>query len=489
MELLRTHAFWNGRWQSTAADFTVVNPFDGSRIASVADCGPVETTAAIAAAHAAFPAWAARPAAERSRLLLRWNDLLLEHLDDLALLLTTEQGKPLAEARGEIRYAAGFLEWFAEEGKRTYGDVVPPPSADKRITVIKQPVGVCAIITPWNFPAAMITRKVGAALAVGCTVVVKPAEDTPLTALALAALGEEAGLPAGVLNVVPTSRPVEVGRVLTDSPLVRKLSFTGSTPVGRQLMEQCAGTLKRLSLELGGNAPFIVFDDADLDAAVVGLIASKFRNAGQTCVCANRVYVHTGIYDAFVERLLPAVRALTVGNGATGGTDIGPLINQAGLDKVSAIVEDAVTGGADLLLGGHPAPAAGPCGYAPTVLGGVTRMMRVHTEEIFGPVIPLFPFTTEAEVIELANDTPYGLAAYFYGRDYVRCWRVAEALDYGMVGVNTGAISTPVAPFGGVKASGFGREGGRYGVEEYLTIKYLGWGGIRSSSADHEVAA
>ena len=478
MELLRTRAYWSGHWHTAAADFGVVNPFDGTLIARVADCGPAETTAAIAAAHAAFPAWAARPATERGRLLRRWNDLLLEHLDDLALLLTTEQGKPLAEARGEIRYAAGFLEWFAGESLRTYGEVIPAPAADRRITVVKQPVGVCAIITPWNFPAAMITRKVGAALAVGCTVVVKPAEDTPLTALALAALGEAAGLPAGVLNVVPTSRPVEVGRVLTDSPLIRKLSFTGSTPVGKQLMQQCAGTLKRLSLELGGNAPFIILDDADLDAAVAGLIASKFRNAGQTCICANRVYVQASVYGAFVERLLPAVRALTVGNGASEDTDIGPLINQAGLDKVSAIVEDAVVGGADLLLGGRPAPAAGPHGYAPTVLGNVTRKMRVHAEEIFGPVLPLFPFTTEPEVIELANDTPYGLAAYFYGRDYARCWRVAGALDYGMVGVNTGSISTPVAPFGGVKESGFGREGGRQGVEEYVVTKYLGWGGV-----------
>ncbi len=477
--LVKTLAYINGAWvaEETGKTFPVTNPFSGKTIAEVADCGKMETEQAIAAAEAAFPVWSGYTAGKRSKILRRWYELILEHEEDLALLLTTEQGKPLAEARGEIRYGASFVEWFAEEGKRAYGDVIPGHVQDKRITVIKQPVGVVAAITPWNFPNAMITRKVAPALAAGCTVVVKPAQDTPLSALALAVLAERAGIPAGVFNVVPTNQPKVVGGVLTGSPLVRKLSFTGSTSVGKELMRQCAGTVKRLSLELGGNAPFIVFDDAELEGAVAGAMAAKFRNGGQTCVCANRIFVQSGVHDAFVEQLRKAMLSLKVGDGGESDTDIGPLINEGAVDKVTRLVADALGQGAELLMGGERIEGQESC-YQPTLLTGVTPAMDMSREEIFGPVAAIFRFETEEEAIELANDTRAGLAAYFYGRDYARIWRVSEALEYGMVGINTGMISTTVAPFGGVKESGFGREGSKYGIEDYLVTKYLCWGGV-----------
>lgn len=474
-DLFRDKAFINGNWQPAidGSTFAVRNPYDDELLAEVADLSQAETEAAIAAADRAFLKWSTRPALERAKILRRWYRLLLEHLDDLALLLTLEQGKPLSEARGEIRYGASFVEWFAEEAKRVYGDLIPATVADQRITVLKQPVGVVAAITPWNFPVAMVTRKLAPALAAGCTVVLKPAESTPLSALALAVLAEEAGLPAGVLNVLPTNQPEAVGRALTESSTVRKLSFTGSTAVGKQLMRQCAGTVKRLSLELGGNAPFIVFDDADLQAAVSGAIQSKYRNAGQTCICANRFYVQASIYDDFVARLATEVDGLKMGDGRAAGTEIGPLIDREALRKVADLVEEAKGAGARVVNNRSTVPEG--CFYLPSVLTGMTTEMRISHEEIFGPVAPVFKFQTEREVIELANQTPYGLAAYFYGRDYARLWRVAEALEYGMVGINTGAISTAVAPFGGVKESGFGREGSKYGIEEYLSVKYVCW--------------
>ncbi|THH39734.1 NAD-dependent succinate-semialdehyde dehydrogenase [Neolewinella litorea] len=478
-QLLQSTAYVNGQW--TPADngttFPVIDPFSGDLITQVADLGAAETSRAVEAAHTAFPEWSKRTAGDRSRVLRRWFDLLHEHQDDLALVMTTEQGKPLAEARGEVAYGASFIEWFAEEGRRAYGDVVPSHRTDTRILTIKQPVGVVAAITPWNFPVAMITRKVAPALAAGCTVVVKPAEDTPLCALALAYLAAEAGLPPGVLNVVTSSRPTEVGRILTSDPRIRKLSFTGSTATGKKLMEQSAGTLKRLSMELGGNAPFIVFNDADLEGAVAGAMVSKYRNGGQTCVCANRIFVQSGIYSDFVAALKTAVENLQVGSGTVAGTDIGPLINRAALEKVERMVADAIDKGAEVACGGRRS-AAGELCYAPTLLLHANGEMELAREEIFGPVAPVFRFDTEAEVVAQANDTPYGLAAYFYGRDHARIWRVAEALEYGMVGINTGLISTTVAPFGGVKESGFGREGSKYGLEDYLTVKYLCWGGI-----------
>ncbi len=477
--LLRHQAFIDGRW-TDAADgrtFSVFDPFTGELLAEVADLGAEETELAVTAADRAFSDWSGKTAGDRSAILRRWFDLLHVHREDLATILTREQGKPLSESRGEVSYGASFIEWFAEEGKRAYGDVIPSHRPDVRIVTIKQPVGVVAAITPWNFPVAMITRKVAPALAVGCTVVVKPAEDTPLCALALAWLAREAGFPDGVFNVVPTSRPKEVGGVLTADVRVRKLSFTGSTATGKKLMAQSAGTLKKLSLELGGNAPFIVFDDADVAGAVAGAMASKYRNGGQTCVCANRLYVQSKIYDAFVAALRTAVEALRVGNGMEEGTDIGPLINDAALDKVERMVQDAVSKGAEAVLGGGPSDA-GPRCYRPTLLLGADATMEISQEEVFGPVAPVFRFETEQEVIEKSNATPYGLAAYFYGRDHARIWRVAEALEYGMVGINTGMISTTLAPFGGVKESGFGREGSKYGLEDYLTVKYLCWGGI-----------
>ncbi|MBI4997405.1 MAG: NAD-dependent succinate-semialdehyde dehydrogenase [Rhodocyclales bacterium] len=473
-KLLRDQAYVDGAWLGTATTFPVADPASGEVLARVAELGAAETRRAIEAANAAWPAWRRQTAKQRAAVLRQWFDLILANADDLALLMTREQGKPLAEARGEIAYGASFVEWFAEEGKRVYGDVIPSPAADRRLVVLKQPIGVCAAITPWNFPIAMITRKVAPALAAGCTVVVKPAEQTPLSALALAELARRAGFPPGVFNVVTGSAaaaPV-IGAELTSNPVVRKLSFTGSTEVGRLLMAQCAPTVKKVSLELGGNAPFIVFDDADLDAAVEGAMASKYRNAGQTCVCANRLLVQDGIYEAFAERLADKVRALKVGPGIEAGVSQGPLIDAAALAKVEALVADAVAKGARVLTGGcrH---ALGGTYYQPTVLIGVTREMRCAREEIFGPVAPLFRFQTEADAIELANATEYGLAGYFFARDLGRVWRVAEALEYGIVGVNTGIISNEVAPFGGVKQSGIGREGSRYGIEDYLEIKYV----------------
>jgi succinate-semialdehyde dehydrogenase/glutarate-semialdehyde dehydrogenase len=470
--LMRDRCLIGGEWvrADDGSELEVTDPASGQVIGRVPNMGVPETRHAIAAADRAWPAWRALTAAERGGVLRRWHDLMLASQEDLARLVTAEQGKPLAEARGEIAYAASFLEWFAEEGRRVYGDVIPPHQARKRILVLKQAVGVCAAITPWNFPAAMITRKAGAALAAGCTLVVKPAEDTPLTALALGVLAQRAGMPSGVLNVV-TGDPAPIGAELTGNPTVRKLSFTGSTAVGRQLMRQCADTLKGLSLELGGNAPFFVFDDADLDAAVEGALQSKYRNTGQTCVCANRLLVQAGIYDAFAARLAERVGELRVGPGTEEGTLQGPLINEAAVAKVQAHIADALRKGARLLAGGAR-HALGGTFFQPTVLADVSPDMRVAREETFGPVAPLFRFANEEQAVAMANDTEYGLAAYFYTRDLGRAWRVAEALEYGMVGVNTGIISTAVAPFGGVKHSGIGREGSRYGIEEYLEIKY-----------------
>jgi succinate-semialdehyde dehydrogenase/glutarate-semialdehyde dehydrogenase len=476
--LLKLTAFVGGAWESaeSGATFEVINPATGQLLATVPKMGDAETRRAIAAANAAWPAWRAAPAKTRAAILRKWYELMRDNADDLAQIMTAEQGKPLAEAKGEIQYAASFIEWFGEEAKRVYGDTIPSPMSDARIVVIKEPVGVCAAITPWNFPAAMITRKVGPALAAGCPIVVKPAKATPLTALALAALAERAGLPAGVLSMV-TGEPKEISLEMTSNALVRKLSFTGSTAVGRQLMAQCADTIKKVSLELGGNAPFIVFDDADLDAAVLGAIASKYRNSGQTCVCANRLFVHERIYDAFADKLRTAVERLKVGRGTEAGIEQGPLINEAAVRKVEAHIEDAVAKGARVVIGGRR-HALGHSFFEPTVLTGVTPAMRLASEETFGPVAPLFKFSSDDEVIRLANDTEFGLAAYFYSRDIGRVWRVAEALEYGMVGINTGIISNEVAPFGGVKQSGLGREGSHYGIDEYLVIKYLCVGGI-----------
>ncbi|MBT9508191.1 NAD-dependent succinate-semialdehyde dehydrogenase [Rhodoferax sp.] len=477
--LLKNLAFIDGVWVGAddGAAHAIRNPSTGLEIARVPDLGAVETERAIAAAAAALPAWSAKTAKERATLLRRWHDLILANQEDLAILMTMEQGKPLTESRGEVAYGASFIEWFAEEGKRVYGEVIPAPTTDKRLVVIKQPVGVTAAITPWNFPIAMITRKVAPALAAGCTSVVKPAEATPLSALALAELATRAGIPRGVLNIVTTARPAVVGQVLTASPVVRKLSFTGSTPVGKRLMAQCASTVKRLSLELGGNAPFIVFDDADLDAAVRGAMASKYRNAGQTCVCTNRLLVQDGVYDAFAAKLVEAVNALKVDDGLEPGTQIGPLINEAAVVKVEVLVADAVAKGAKVLLGGSRHGRGGNF-YAPTVLADVTPAMNVAQEEIFGPVAPMFRFKTDDEAVQMANDTCYGLASYFYSRDIGRVWRIAERLEYGMVGINEGLISNEVAPFGGVKESGIGREGSQHGIDEYLELKYLCFGGL-----------
>ena len=478
--LLRQAAFIDGQW--LAADngesISVTNPANGKALGSVPRMGAAETRRAIAAADAALPAWRARPAKERSNLLRKWFDLMLANQEDLARLMTAEQGKPLAESRGEIAYGASFIEWFAEEAKRIYGDTIPSPATDRRIIVIKQPVGVVAAITPWNFPNAMITRKVGPALASGCTVVVKPASQTPFSALALAELAVRAGIPKGVLNIV-TGSAVQIGGELTANPTVRKLSFTGSTEIGRELMAQCAPTIKKLSLELGGNAPFIVFDDADLDAAVKGAIASKYRNTGQTCVCVNRLLVQDGVYDAFAAKLVAAVGKLKVADGFTDGAQQGPLIDMAALEKVESHVADATAKGAKVLLGGRR-HALGGSFYEPTVLADVTPLMAVAREETFGPVAPLFRFKDEAEAIRMANDTEFGLASYFYSRDVGRIVRVSEALEYGMVGINEGIISNEVAPFGGVKHSGLGREGSKYGIDEYLEIKYLCVGGVET---------
>lgn len=476
--LLRTEALINGQWTDSPDEqrITVRNPANGEILCQVASLGREPTRQAIQAANAAFPAWAARPAKERAAILRNWFDLMLQHQDDLALIMTLEQGKPLAEARGEIAYAASFVEWFAEEAKRINGDVIPAPAGNRRILVIKQPVGVCAAITPWNFPAAMITRKAAPALAAGCTMVVKPAEKTPLTALALGELALRAGVPRGVLSFV-TGPSREIGGEMTSNPVVRKLSFTGSTEVGKLLLSQCAQTVKKTSMELGGNAPFIVFDDADVDAAVEGAVAAKYRNAGQTCVCANRILVQDGIHDRFMERFAQAVAQLKVGDGLELGVTIGPLIDDAAVAKARSHVQDALSKGARLVTGGST-HALGGNFFQPTILAEARPDMAIFAEETFSPVAPVFRFSTEADAIRLANDTPYGLAAYFYGRDIGRIWRVAEALEYGMVGINEGLISTEVAPFGGVKESGLGREGSRYGADEYLSIKYLCMGGI-----------
>ncbi|SMH27647.1 NAD-dependent succinate-semialdehyde dehydrogenase [Mesorhizobium australicum] len=471
--LLRGDCFIAGEWRNAASGkvITVTNPATGAQVGVVPSLSAIETREAIDGANAALPAWSARTGKERAAILRRWFEIIMANQDDLAAIMTAEQGKPLAESRGEIAYAASYIEWFAEEAKRIYGDTIPGFSADRRIVVLKQPIGVCAAITPWNFPAAMITRKAGPALAAGCTMVVKPASQTPLSALALCVLAERAGVPAGVLSCV-TGSAREIGGELTANPIVRKLSFTGSTEVGKVLLKQCADTVKRTSMELGGNAPFIVFDDADLDAAVEGAIASKYRNAGQTCVCANRLFAQAGIYDAFVEKLSRRVATLRVADGASEGAEIGPLIDEAALSKVEELIEDAVGRGGRVTVGGKR-HALGRTYFEPTVIAGATPEMDIFREEIFGPVAPVIRFDGEAEAIRLANSTQYGLAAYFYGRDISRVWRVAEALEFGIVGINQGLISTEVAPFGGMKESGNGREGSKYGIEDYLELKYL----------------
>ena len=474
--LIRNGHYIDGEWVSSPNLFPVHNPATGEVIVDIARGGEAEAEQAVAAAARAFPAWRALTAKERSIKVRRWGELMLQHKEALAELLTREQGKPIAEARGEVGYAASFLEWFAEEAKRAYGDMIPSPFPGSKILVTREPVGVVAAITPWNFPLAMITRKAAPALAAGCTMVLKPAEDTPLSALALAALAEQAGIPAGVFNVV-AGEARAIGKVLTGSGIVRKLSFTGSTRTGKLLASQCANTLKKMSLELGGNAPFIVFEDADIDAAVRGAIASKFRNTGQTCVCVNRFYVQGGIYDTFTKALTTAVSKLRVGNGLTNEVEQGPLINQAALDKVQSHVADAVSKGAKVLIGGKP-HALGGTFYEPTVLANATHDMLIAEDETFGPVAACFRFDTEEEVIAAANNTPYGLSAYFYTQDTKRIWRVAEALESGMIGINEGIISTEVAPFGGVKESGLGREGSKYGLDEYIELKYLLMGGL-----------
>ncbi|MBY5916108.1 NAD-dependent succinate-semialdehyde dehydrogenase [Rhizobium leguminosarum] len=477
--LLRDAGYIDGVWTPGDATrtFDVLNPATGELLASLPDMGAAETRAAIDAAHAAQPAWAARPAKERSAILRKWFDLMVANADELAAILTAEMGKPFPEARGEILYAAAYIEWYAEEAKRIYGETIPAPSDDKRMIVIRQPVGVVGTITPWNFPAAMITRKIAPALAVGCTVVSKPAEQTPLTAIALAVLAEQAGIPAGVFNVIVGVDGPAIGRELCGNEKVRKISFTGSTEVGRILMRQCADQIKKVSLELGGNAPFIVFDDADLDAAVEGAIASKYRNAGQTCVCANRLYVQSNVYDAFAAKLAAKVAEMSVGDGFKPGVVIGPLIDAQGLAKVEDHVSDALAKGAKVLTGGKRIDGAGTF-FTPTVLTGVARGMKVAREETFGPVAPLFRFDTVEDVIQQANDTEFGLAAYFYAGDLKKVWRVAEALEYGMIGINTGLMSSETAPFGGIKQSGLGREGSRHGADDYLEMKYLCIGGV-----------
>ncbi len=477
--LLRTHAYVNGAWVDSVSRFAVTNPADGSHLVSVPNMGAEEAQQAIRAAQLAFPLWAAKTGKERAAVLRRWFDLIIANAEDLALLMTAEQGKPIAEAKGEVIYGASFIEWFAEEAKRVNGDVMASPWTDRRIVTLKQPIGVCAAITPWNFPIAMITRKIAPALAAGCTIVIKPAEQTPLSALALAELAHRAGLPAGVINVITadSERSVEVGKVLCSSSVVRHISFTGSTPVGRILMAQSAPTIKKLALELGGHAPFIVFEDADLDAAVEGALASKYRNAGQTCVCTNRFYVHESVYDTFVTKLAAGAAKIKVGNGNAEGVQQGPLIDEQAVAKVADHVADALAKGAKLETGGK-AHALGGLFYEPTVLSHVSADMKVMREETFGPVAAVVKFRSEEEVIAAANDTDFGLASYFYSRDIGRVWRVAEKLEYGMVGINTGIISNEVAPFGGVKQSGLGREGSKYGIDEYLEIKYLCMGGL-----------
>jgi succinate-semialdehyde dehydrogenase / glutarate-semialdehyde dehydrogenase len=479
--LLRRQAWVAGEWVDgdSGETFAVTNPATGEELARVPRLGAAETRRALEAADAALPAWRGRTAADRARIMRRWADLMLEHIDDLALLLTLEQGKPLFESKAEIEYAASFLEWFGEEGKRVYGDTIPTPLPDRRILVLKQPVGVTAGITPWNFPSAMVTRKAAPALAAGCTMVLKPAEQTPLSALAVAVLAEEAGLPPGVLSIVTgdAEDAPEIGKELTSSPLVRKVGFTGSNEIGKLLMAQCAAGLKKISLELGGNAPFVVFDDADLDEAVAGAVLCKYRNSGQTCISANRILVQDGVYDAFLERLVAAVTRLTVGAGTEPDVRVGPLIDPTALEKVERHVGNALARGAELQLGGAR-HELGQTFFQPTVLTGVTAEMAMSCEETFGPVAGLQRFSTEEEAVRIANDTPYGLAAYFYSRDVGRVWRVSEGLEYGIVGINTGFISTEVAPFGGMKESGIGREGSKYGIDEWLELKYLALAGI-----------
>ena len=476
--LLKNQAYIDGQWidADNGARFPVTNPANGEVVTEVARVGAAETARAISAASTAMTEWARKPAKARAGILRKWFDLMMENQEDLAIIMTAEQGKVLAESRGEIAYGAAFVEWFGEQAKRIDGDVIPGPSPDKRIVCIKQPVGVVAAITPWNFPNAMIARKAAPALAAGCTIVIKPASETPLSAFAMAELAERAGVPAGVLNVVAGSSS-DIGGELTANPLVRKLTFTGSTPIGKMLTAECAATMKKTSMELGGNAPFIVFDDADLDAAIEGAMISKYRNAGQTCVCSNRLFVQDGVYDAFVEKLVAATAKLTVGDGMKDGITIGPLVNIKAVSDVDELVQASVQSGAKVALGGGPHEFGG-CYYQPTVLTGVTSEMAVYRNEIFGPVAPVVRFSTEEEVITMANDTEFGLASYFYTRDIGRVWRVAEALDYGIVGINEGIISNEMAPFGGVKESGSGREGSKYGIDDYVEIKYMLMGGL-----------
>lgn len=477
--LLQSKAYLNGKWcdAQSGATFPVTNPADGTTLTSVPDMDPQDAIEAVSAAHDAFPAWSRRTAGDRADRLRAWNDLILAHREDLARLMTLEQGKPLAESRGEVDYGASFVAWFAEEARRAYGDIIPSHASDKRILALRQPVGVVLAITPWNFPIAMITRKVAPALAAGCTVVVKPAAETPLCALALAWLAHEAGIPPGVLNVLTTARASDVGEAIMKDARVRKISFTGSTPVGKILMRQAADSVMRVSLELGGNAPFIVFDDADVEAAADGALASKYRNAGQTCVCANRIFVQDSVYDAFLEAYDRKVATLKVGNGLEDGVDIGPIINEKGVGKIERLLDDAVQSGARITRGGQR-HAMGGTWFEPTIVQHVEDDMDMSNEEIFGPVSAVYRFADEDEAVRRANNTPFGLAAYFYAKDNARIWRVSEGLEYGMVGVNTGMVSTPVAPFGGVKESGIGREGSRHGMDEYLEIKYVCVGGL-----------
>ncbi len=476
-QLLKTLSYIDGNWHSSESFFNVTNPATGEVLAKVSNAGIVETELAVKAAKTALKKWSAKSANERASLMRNWFNLMIQHQDDLARILTLEQGKPLAEAKGEIGYGAAFVEWFAEEGKRVYGDTIPAPSGDQRIVVVKQPVGVVASITPWNFPNAMIARKAAAALAAGCTFVVRPATQTPLSALAMAELAERAGIPAGVFNVVVGKDASGIGKVLTQHPDIAKFTFTGSTEIGKLLISQCATTVKKVSMELGGNAPFIVFDDADIDAAVEGAMVSKYRNAGQTCICTNRIFVQNGVLDLFTEKFSAAVAKLTLGNGLTEGVNMGPMISKIAVDEVSKLVTDSVALGAKIILGGQR-DSAGENFYQPTILSNVSNDMPIACNEIFGPVSPIIAFNDEEQVLVLANDSEYGLAAYFYSRDIGRVWRVAEGLEYGMVGINEGLISNAAAPFGGVKQSGSGREGSKYGLDDYLEIKYLCMGGL-----------
>lgn len=473
---LKTHAYANGKWIVKEKTFSVSNPFNGEHIAEVSDCDRMDVKEAIEAASNAFKVWSKFSAGKRSRILKNWYQLQIKNADYLAKLLTREQGKSIKEAKGEILYGASFVEWFAEEAKRVYGDVIPAPGSSNRITVIKQPIGVVGAITPWNFPNAMITRKLSPALAAGCTVVLKPSEYTPLSALALADLADQAGFPPGTINVITSKNPEEIGEELTTNSKVKKISFTGSTRVGKLLLKQSADQVKKVSLELGGNAPFIVFDDADLAAAIEGCISSKFRNSGQTCICTNRIFVQENVYDQFIEKLTPKIKNIKIGNGLDENIDIGPMINEASVLKNEGLLKDAVEKGAEILVGGAREK---DLLFQASLICNVSREMEIFNSEIFGPVAAVYKFSSEDAVIQLANDTNYGLAAYFYGKDYARIWRVAEALEFGMIGINTTAISSPVSPFGGVKESGFGREGSKYGIEDYLHIKSMIWGGVR----------